>query len=603
MNVRHFQRIPAFFRKSKLSTIMVACFIFLNLLFLTAIIWIAYNSFSAATFEEISRARLALLNESTKRGFDFNQQMTGTALTVVSNKDIVDRLAAPANSSFDIITKRREISDLLHHFMVITAGISSIEIYTDRFNEVPYTATDLVYPIAQIQNEEWFGSLGKADAIWVPIKGNASPDSLIGYVQHIFNGKGETIGYVFVRMSKDDVLRKFADVPLVLEGQVLLVDAGGHIVLTVNGTGSGEEGAAADEEWIRERSASLSDGVHIYRKGARSYLVLFSKPSTLQWRLVQMIPTDILLAGVRKVGGVVLGIGGLILLVSALFAFLFVRNMITPLRRLMMEMKKLERGDFAAHATSSFTEEYGQLSVSFNHMVARLRELMDSVKKESKAKRDAETSLLEAQIKPHFLYNTLDMIHWRALDYKAEDISLMTMKLGKMLRIGLSGGKLFIRVRDELEHACCYISIQQERLPFPIDYKHHVEPRVRSYYIPKVILQPIIENSVIHGKSPGTAEQLRIRLEIREVHGDFDARTLEMKLTDNGRGLPAGWDLQQATGIGLRNVQKRIELYCGPRYGLRVAGREDGPGVEVTIRLPVIETEEQLKRLLDGEDS
>ncbi|OXM86480.1 cache domain-containing sensor histidine kinase [Paenibacillus rigui] len=601
MRTSRYANYSSLFQRTKLSTLMATCFIILNLTFLLTIIWIAYSSFSGVTFTEISKARLALLNESTKRGFDFITNLTNTAYSVVSNKEVVDRLDGKSISKYEMITKRREISDILHHTLVLNTGISSIEIYSDLYNEVPYAATDLVYPIRLIADKEWFPALKQADAVWVPVQEKGSPDSLIGYAQHVFNSKGETVGYVLIRMSQNDVLRKFADVPMALDGQVLVVDTAGKIIVKVDSPQQKETEPIVDSNWLGERSYSLTDGFEVFRKDGHSYLVVFSKPSTVQWRLVQIIPVSSLLASTQQAGWVVLGIGVLILFISAILAFLFVKSSINPLRRLMMEMKKLERGDFHAHSASSYTEEYVQLSYSFNHMVSRLKDLMDSVKKESKAKREAQTSLLEAQIKPHFLYNTLDMIHWRALDYKAEDISFMIQQLGKMLRIGLSGGKLFIRLRDELEHARCYISIQKERLPFPIEYTEQVEPRARSYYIPKIILQPLIENAVIHGK-PGQEEKpLQIGLTIRQIQPEGRAPYLELQLTDNGTGLPEHWELEHTTGIGIQNVRRRIQLYCGSFYGLRMANREEG-GVAVTVHLPVIETEDQLKQWLDGEN-
>ena len=219
----------------------------------------------------------------------------------------------------------------------------------------------------------------------------------------------------------------------------------------------------------------------------------------LQWRLVQTIPVYTLLSPVRQAGWQILGIAVFGLLCSAVLAYLFVRQIIRPLRQLIKRMRQLEKGDFDTRVKLSFTEEYAHLAYGFNHMASQLTMLMEQVKEESRAKREAQTSLLEAQIKPHFLYNTLDMIHWRALDYEAKDISRMIVQLSKLLRIGLSGGRLFIRVRDELEHARCYVSIQSERLPFSIQYEERIDPRIRGCHIPKIILQPFIENAVMHG--------------------------------------------------------------------------------------------------------
>lgn len=325
-------------------------------------------------------------------------------------------------------------------------------------------------------------------------------------------------------------------------------------------------------------------------------LVLYSKPAMLQWRLVQTIPVYTLLSPVRQAGWQILGIAVLGLLCSAVLAYLFVRQIIRPLRQLIKRMRQLEKGDFDTRVRLSFTEEYAHLAYGFNHMASQLTMLMEQVKDESRAKREAQTSLLEAQIKPHFLYNTLDMIHWRALDYEAKDISRMIVQLSKLLRIGLSGGRLFIRVRDELEHARCYVSIQSERLPFAIQYQERIDPRIRGCYIPKIILQPFIENAVMHGHA--NEETLRIQVHIDQI--DESVPDIRIRITDNGQGLPHEWSIEDSKGIGVRNVHQRIQLYCGQRYGVQLSNGGSG-GVEVQITLPRIETEEQLNLWLDGE--
>lgn len=588
-------------RRVKLSTLMVSCFIAFNVCFLTVIVWLAYQAFASVTFTEISKARLALLNESTKRGFDFVTNVNSLAYSIASSRELIERLEEPAASKYDILIKRREISQMLLHLLVIHKGVSSIEVYSDAFNELPGSSAELVYPLDGIAAKPWYETLKRADSVWVslPDDRGAGP-ALVGYAQHLFDSRGETIGYVLIRLSRENVMEKFSEVPMGSEEQVLLVDTAGNVIMQINDPAADAgEPPRVDSGWLREHSAGAQDGYEIVKKDKESYLAMFSRPSTLQWRLVQTVPTRVLLEGTRSAGWRVLVIGILSLLLCAIFACLFVLCLISPLRKLISGMKRLERGDFNAQVHLSFTEEYAQLAHGFNHMAARLMELMDGIKRESRAKREAETSLLEAQIKPHFLYNTLDMIHWRALDYQANDISAMILSLSKLLRIGLSGGRMFIRVRDELEHARCYVGIQQERLPFAIEYSEAIDPAIRSCYIPKVILQPLIENAVIHGKPHGSAKLLRILVEMDTLTAAGTAM-LQIRLSDNGCGLPEGWRLEDAQGIGLCNVDKRIQLYCGQRYGLRIANGET-EGTQVTILLPVIETEEQLKLWLHGD--
>ncbi|WJM08663.1 histidine kinase [Paenibacillus sp. PK1-4R] len=607
-------------QQSKLSTLMVTCFIAFNLLLVSVVVWLAYQSFSAVTFAEISKARLALLNESTRRGFDFITGVTGTAYGLASNRELSNLLEKADTGRLSQIHQRREVSRILDHTMVVSEGITSIELYTDVFNEVTVTMADHIFPVDTITHDSWFTTLEKADAAWVPLRENESGQSLVGYAQRIFDSRGGTVAYVLIRLSRADIVRRFADVPMVLDGKVLLVDTAGNVVMQMGRVDpAGQNGRAdrrneastiqetveavnssssiIDSAWIQEHVQPGEDGYEVVSgQPGGAQLVLYSRPAMLQWRLVQTIPVYTLLSPLRQAGWQILGIAVLGLLCSAVLAYLFVRQIIRPLRQLIKRMRQLEKGDFDTRVQLSFTEEYAHLAYGFNHMASQLTTLMEQVKEESRAKREAQTGLLEAQIKPHFLYNTLDMIHWRALDYEAKDISRMIVQLSKLLRIGLSGGRLFIRVRDELEHARCYVNIQAERLPFSIQYQEQIDPRIRGCYIPKIILQPFIENAVMHGHpEEGT---LRIQVHMHEVEGPYE--DIVIRIMDNGRGLPEGWKLEETCGIGVRNVHQRIQLYCGKRYGVQLGDRESG-GVEVTITLPRIETDEQLNLWLDGE--
>ncbi|MBR2563048.1 MAG: sensor histidine kinase [Paenibacillus sp.] len=635
-------------QQSKLSTLMVTCFIAFNLLLVSIIVWLAYQSFSAVTFNEISKARLALLNESTRRGFDFITGVTGTAYSLASNRELSNLLETTNTGRLAQIHQRREVARILDHTMVVSEGITSIELYTDAFNGVRVTMADRIFPIDTVGSDSWFSALEKADAAWVPLRENESGQSLVGYAQRIYDSRGGTVAYVLIRLSRADIVRRFADVPMVLDGKVLLVDTAGNVVMQMGTADPAAEGviqsehtdeaesvaeqkrtdresqqnlmnlgdqpdsagivrnpddhanapsSIIDSAWIQEHVPPGQDGFEVVSgEPGGAQLVLYSRPAMLQWRLVQTIPVYTLLSPVRQAGWQILGIAVLGLLCSAVLAYLFVRQIIRPLRQLIKRMRQLEKGDFDTRVQLSFTEEYAHLAYGFNHMASQLTMLMEQVKDESRAKREAQTSLLEAQIKPHFLYNTLDMIHWRALDYEAKDISRMIVQLSKLLRIGLSGGRLFIRVRDELEHARCYVSIQSERLPFSIQYQERIDPRIRGCYIPKIILQPFIENAVMHGHPlEGT---LRIQVCMEEAEGAVP--DIMIRITDNGQGLPEVWNMDEARGIGVRNVHQRIQLYCGQRYGVQLSNGSSG-GVEVKITLPRIETEEQLNLWLDGE--
>ncbi|MGP3782374.1 cache domain-containing sensor histidine kinase [Paenibacillus sp. 1A_MP2] len=360
-------------QQSKLSTLMVTCFIAFNLLLVSVIVWLAYQSFSAVTFTEISKARLALLNESTRRGFDFITGVTGTAYALASNRELSNLLETKGTGRLTQIHQRREVSKILEHTLVVSEGITSIELYTDAFNGVTVTMADRIYPVDTIAGDSWFAALQQADAAWVPLRENESGQSLIGYAQRIFDSRGGTVAYVLIRLSREDIVRRFADLPMVLDGQVLLVDTAGNVVMqmgdnnlevassrelsstneasklfsSINASAARESEPVVDRAWIQEHVEHGEDGFEVVSgKPGGAQLVLYSRPAMLQWRLVQTIPVHTLLSPVRQAGWQVLGIAVLGLLCSAILAYLFVRRIVRPLRQLIKRMRQLEKGDF-----------------------------------------------------------------------------------------------------------------------------------------------------------------------------------------------------------------------------------------------------------------
>jgi len=198
-----------------------------------------------------------------------------------------------------------------------------------------------------------------------------------------------------------------------------------------------------------------------------------------------------------------------------------------------------------------------------------------------------ELELLQAQINPHFLYNTLDSIAILAESGREEDAVLMVNSLSSFFRISLSKGKDIIPLESEVNHVNSYLQIQQIRYSDILKYDVQIPEEIKQYYVPKLILQPLVENALYHGiknrRGIGT-----IRIEGKDEGGD-----ILLTVSDNGAGmdeeqinaLQAGVYHDRHTGLGLVNVHKRIRLYCGEKYGLLFAS-EKGKGTSVSIRLP-----------------
>ena len=279
-----------------------------------------------------------------------------------------------------------------------------------------------------------------------------------------------------------------------------------------------------------------------------------------------------------------------------LFATLKVSNSIAkPISELASDVRKVGRGDFSIRATNIKGDEVKELSEDFNLMVERIDGLMKNIKTEQQNMRNAEFKLLQAQINPHFLYNTLDTIVWLAEDHEDSKVISMTNNLSEFFRTSLSKGRDVISIGEEKNHIESYLNIQKIRYEDILDFVIDIPEELQHYQIIKLSLQPLIENALYHGIKTKRGKGL-IRVE-----GEFDNGKIILKVTDNGSGMTkeqlAGvresvYNRKAAaeaadSGYGLYNVHERIRLTYGEEYGLSIDS-EEGVGTTASIRIPAL---------------
>ena len=237
------------------------------------------------------------------------------------------------------------------------------------------------------------------------------------------------------------------------------------------------------------------------------------------------------------------------------------------------------------------TREVQELSDSFGHMVLRIQQLMSTVRQEEINLRKTELKALQAQINPHFLYNTLDSIAWMCEQGRNTDAVKMVHALARLFRISISKGHELIPIAKEVEHAKNYLEIQKYRYKNQFTYEFDVDPECLNYYCNKITLQPIIENAILHGLDL-LVDEGYIWVQVQQDGGD-----IVFRVQDNGVGmtqeqienvLQSGPD--DRTGIGIRNVNDRLQIYFGRQYGLHITSELD-VGTCVEIRMPKIQEE------------
>lgn len=319
------------------------------------------------------------------------------------------------------------------------------------------------------------------------------------------------------------------------------------------------------------------------------YLVTRTDMKTTGWTLVSMVPYKSVMAETMAISGVMILAVAITLIVTLLLLNRILTGVVKPLKKLEKYMVQVNPDNMDQRMEILTDDEIGHLSMKFNQMMDRIRNLKEQVIEEQEDKRKYELQALQAQINPHFLYNTLDSIIWMA-ETNDSNIVAMTEALAKLFRISLNKGNEEISLERELEHVKNYLIIQSMRYADKFTYEISAEPGVERCRTIKLILQPIVENCIYHGikKKRGTGK-ITIRAYRRE-------QNLIIEVSDDGCGMPEeicrkilsdeieSEDIS-GSGIGVKNVNERIQLRFGKKYGLSYSSEED-VGTTVTYVLP-----------------
>ncbi len=278
----------------------------------------------------------------------------------------------------------------------------------------------------------------------------------------------------------------------------------------------------------------------------------------------------------------------LVVLMSFLSGSLFSSLFTKPVNKLTDAMRDFEdnASDFVFEPIAGAVE-VNRLSDSFEHLVKRIQQLMEEVKNEETILRKTELKALQAQIDPHFLYNTLDSISWMCEEGRNAEAVHMVNALAKLFRISISRGQELIPIEKEVQHAECYLQIQKYRYKNQFDYEFDVQESCKEYLCNKITLQPLIENALYHGLN--MIDEGHIKISICE-----DGDDIILDIEDNGVGMSeeqiAGLfekENSEKRGIGVKNVNDRIKIYFGDRYGITIRSELD-VGTCVSIRIPKI---------------
>lgn len=313
-------------------------------------------------------------------------------------------------------------------------------------------------------------------------------------------------------------------------------------------------------------------------------------PYTDNWILCTMVDNEIIHKDIDNLLKFIISLSIMFLLLASILAIFISGTILKPLKDLKLVMQSVSNGNLNSYYISNRKDEVSILGSFFNEMLNNIKQLIKKMQNIEKQKRTAELKILRAQINPHFLYNTLDTISWKAIDDGNFEIYNIVSALSGFFRISLSSGKEFITIDEEISHVKYYLDIQKIRYKDKIKYNFFIEENINHYLIPKLILQPIVENALYHGLKPYEYNG-EINIYIKKIKNN-----ILIEIIDNGIGIKKelldkiNYNLQnsiESEHYGLYNVNERLILSFGKNYTINIKSKYNN-GTKVIILLPII---------------
>lgn len=386
--------------------------------------------------------------------------------------------------------------------------------------------------------------------------------------------KGEIMGVIILRINEQMLSARLENINVGTNADIVITDADNRIVSSTNDTALPVADTLDESLSVLPRPSASVDTELEYR--GCSYMMATSGIARLGWSVICLIPYSYLDSETYMIFRNTLLLLGGICAATIFGVGIFSRKISTPLTELVDAMNQVQAGNLGAQVKNDSRDEIGQVARNFNKMLEQIRQLLDNVKNEERQKRKAELKALQAQINPHFLSNTLNTVRCLAHTQKAGNIEDILVALIELLHVSMDIREDLIPIKQEISYVHSYMEIMSYRDYSNFTTLYEIQPDLEDSLVPKLILQPLVENALIHGIQNKNGDgQIIIR-----VTGD-DSKVF-ITIIDNGQGIPpevlptvldekTGDDRPRFTGIGLSNINERIKMLFGDSYGLYIA--------------------------------
>ena len=492
----------------------------------------------------------------------------------------------------------------LFSYMKKLSDIDRIRLYVK--NSSLHTENEQVLlSLEHIEDSDWYQSLlsqGKSRFWLAPgfIKeDDGIPSSNFSYVSILYSPEDftEPIGLMQIEISADKIQQILKEMAFSEEVSLYLTDED-HSFFDKNGSVgdfSYHMVKFSDDSSPSSSSFANTSAWEFVKYKGQSSILRRESLFPPQWYLTATLPQNTVFYAQKQLYRDLLLELAIIGLISYILACLTANSSLKRLLLLNMEIKKMEAGNFQIRLPHSGKDEIGQIIDSFSSMSKRMESMINERYEMGRTVKNAELCALQAQINPHFLYNSLDLINCIAIQKNVPQIMEMVTALVKFYKLTLNSGNEIVTLSQELLHVKTYVQIQNIRFVEKIHFSCNQPDWLTLYTIPKILLQPLVENAIIHGilESPTQTGSLSI-LFSKEMSSQGEEE-IWIRVEDDGVGIPPHIlnkllkedCLHKGSGYGVKNVNERIQLFYGERFGLSYESTQPG-GTTVTVRIPAV---------------
>lgn len=585
---------PGGFLMRRFKSLQSVIFAFVSMLLLGAVGIVTVISMSytrQSIFENSSLYTHKIIQQMNQNIDSYIDYMTNISYLVSSNEDVQKYLFGDEE---DQEAKGR----ILNQFETILdsrSDILNLGIISENGKMLINDGREVPNPYLDIHTQEWYENA---------LNGTEASYLTSSHVQHIISGERpwvitlsrgirnlnsgsgrEKEGVFFIDLNYSAISELCNQGMVGTQGYAFILDADGNIVYHPQQQQLYNE---LQTENIRLIMEADSDTI-LSGKGSTEKLYSISRSAKTGWTVVDCVRVEELLRKSNKAQSLYILVAAGLMAGALVFSRFIAKSITQPLQKLCDSMERVQEGDFSvSDIVVDSANEIGSLTTSFNVMTHRIQELMEQNIREQEAKRKSELKALQSQINPHFLYNTLDSIIWMAEGKKNEEVVLMTASLARLLRQSISNEDEVISIGQEIEYARGYLTIQKMRYKDKMEFRIDVEPSILNIRLIKLVLQPIIENAIYHGLKYKESKGLLL------VKGFLKDGNAVIQVIDDGVGMePEVLEHifekhkvnYRSNGVGVYNVQKRLQLYYGSEYGITYES-EKGKGTTATITIP-----------------